>query len=208
MPIQLIMEKRINLGSRESRRLRRSGSVPGIIYGQGADVSIKIEEIEFMSKIGYAQSLGIVELALEGEIMKSIIKEIQWDALTDKALHLDFQQVSDDQLVTVPIPVKLTGTPLGVSLEGGILEHTMHALDITVKAADIPSEVTFDVTELNLGDRLHLSDVTLPDGLTTDYAFDPVLAGVIAPKALLVKETEEEETDEEVAEGEETSTEE
>ncbi len=211
MPIQLTMEKRVLHGSRESRRLRRAGSLPGIIYGQGSDISIKIEQIEFMSKIGYSQSLGIVELNLEGEVLKSIIKEVQWDTLTDKPLHLDFQQVSDDQLVLVPVPVKLTGIPAGVSLEGGILDHTMHELEVTVRAADIPSEISFDVAGLNLGDRLHLSDVDLPEGLTVDFAFDPVIAGVIAPKALLVKEDEEEEgeegegTEDETAEGGETS---
>ncbi len=212
MPIQLTMNKRVMLGSRESRRLRRAGNVPGIVYGQGSDVSVKIELIEFMSKIGYSKSLGIVELNLEGELLKSIIKEVQWDALTDQPLHLDFQQVSDDQLVTVPVPIKLTGTPNGVSIEGGILDHTMHELEVTVRAADIPSEITFDVAELNLGDRLHLSDVDLPEGLTVDFAFDPVIAGVIAPKALLVKEDEEDEDEEgiegETAEGEEDSSEE
>ena len=200
MPIQLKMEKRVLLGSREARRLRRAGTLPGIVYGQGSDVSIRIDMFEFMSKIGYSKSLGIVELDLEGELLKSIIKEVQWDALTDKPIHLDFQQVSDNQIVTVPIPIKLSGIPNGVTLEGGILEHTMHELEVMVKASDIPSEITFDVADLNLGDRLHLSDVELPEGLSVDLAFDPVIAGVIAPKALLVKEEEEEETEEEDAE--------
>ncbi|MCD6587812.1 MAG: 50S ribosomal protein L25 [Candidatus Fermentibacteraceae bacterium] len=215
MPIQLVMEKRTNLGSRESRRLRRSGSVPGIIYGQGSDMAVKLPLIEFMTKIGYSKSLGIVELSIDGNVLKSIIKEVQWDTLTDKPLHLDFQQVSDNQLVLVPVPVKLTGIPVGVSIDGGILDHTMHELEVMVKAVDIPSDITFDVTELHLGDRLHLSDVDLPEGLTVDLAFDPVIASVIAPKALLVKEDEEEEAEEgaegaegETAEGGEDSSEE
>jgi large subunit ribosomal protein L25 len=88
----------------------------------------------------------------------------------------------------------------------------MHELEVTVKAIDIPSDITFDVAELHLGDRLHLSDVELPEGLTVDLAFDPVIASVIAPKALLVKEdeeeTEEEGTEEEAAEGTEAPSEE
>jgi len=212
MPIQLEMEKRINLGSRESRRLRRSGSIPGIIYGQGSDMAVRLQLTEFMTKIGYSKSLGIVELSIDGSVLKSIIKEVQWDTLTDKPLHLDFQQVSDNQLVLVPVPVKLSGIPVGVSIDGGILDHTMHELEVTVKAVDIPSDITFDVTELHLGDRLHLSDVSLPEGLAVDLAFDPVIASVIAPKALLVKEdeeeTEEEGTEEEAAEGTEAPSEE
>ncbi|MCK5785936.1 MAG: 50S ribosomal protein L25 [Candidatus Sabulitectum sp.] len=207
MPIQLKMEKRVLLGSRESRRLRRAGSLPGVIYGgKSSGMSIKIDTVEFMSKIGYRKSLGIVELDVEGKALKSIIKEVQWDTLTDQPVHLDFQQVSDDQLVTVPVPVKLNGIPVGVTLDGGILDHTMHELEVTVRAADIPPELTFDVAELHLGDRLHLSDVDLPEGLTVDFAFDPVIAGVIAPKALLVKEDEEDEEGLEGEEGEEGET--
>ncbi len=212
MPIQLTMEKRTNLGSRESRRLRRAGSLPGIIYGQGSDIAVKLQMAEFMAKIGYSKSLGIVELSIDGDMLKSIIKEVQWDTLTDKPVHLDFQQVSDNQLVLVPVPVKLSGIPVGVSIDGGILDHTMHELEVTVKAVDIPSDITFDVTELHLGDRLHLSDVDLPEGLAVDLAFDPVIASVIAPKALLVKEdeeeTDEEGTEEEAAEGTEAPSEE
>ena len=199
MPIQLNLEKRVKLGSREARRLRRANMLPGIIYGHGEDLSIKVTHDEFMSKIGYAKSLGIIELALEDATLKSIIKEVQWDTLTDEPLHLDFQMVLDDQLVTVPVPVHLTGEPVGVTLDGGILDHTTHELNIIVRAADIPSELSFDISELHLGDRLHLSDVELPEGLATDYTFDPVIATVIAPKALLVQAEEEEE-----AEGEET----
>ncbi len=205
MPIQLNIEKRVKLGSREARRLRREQMLPGIVYGHGKDLSIKVTRDEFMSKIGYAKSLGIVELAYEEDTIKSIIKEVQWDTLTDEPLHLDFQQVLDNELVIVPVPVHLTGEPVGVTLDGGILDHTTHELNITVRAADIPSELAFDVSALHLGDRLHLSDVELPEGLIADYTFDPVIATVIAPKALLVQADEEEEVEGEEGEGSEDS---
>ena len=205
MPIQLNIEKRVKLGSREARRLRRSQMLPGIVYGHGKDLSIKVTRDEFMSKIGFAKSLGIVELAIEDETIKSIIKEVQWDTLTDEPLHLDFQQVLDNELVTVPVPIHLTGEPIGVTLDGGILDHATHELSVTVRAADIPSKLSFDVSELHLGDRLHLSDVELPEGLVTDYTFDPVIATVIAPKALLVQAEEEEEVEGEEGEGSEGS---
>ncbi len=205
MPIQLKIQKREKLGSRESRRLRRSGFVPGVIYGsKEAEVSIKVETHMFMSTIGFAKSLGIVELEMNGKTLKSIIKEIQWDTLYDKPLHLDFQIVSDNQLVAVPVPVRLSGTPLGVSIDGGILDHAMYEVEVTVKAANIPSELIFDVSEMRLHDRLHLSEVTLPEGMSVDLAGDPVIASVIAPKILKVaeEEVEEGEEGEEGAEGE------
>jgi large subunit ribosomal protein L25 len=209
MPIQLKLEKRTGLGSRESRRLRRKGFIPGVIYGQGSDVSIKMNTHEFMQKIGYAKSLGIVEIDIDGSVSKSIIKDVQWDALTDAPVHLDFQLVSDDQLVTVPVPVRLEGTPPGVSVEGGILDHSMHQLFVTVKASDIPSEIVFDVSGMQLNDRLHLSDVVLPDGLFADLTGNPVIASVIIPRSLLVKEgaAKEEEEEAEAAKGTEKVTE-
>lgn len=204
MPIQLDLKKRVKLGSREARRLRRAGFLPGVIYGGvDSEESIKMETHEFMTKIGYAKSLGIVELNLEGSVVKSIIKEIQWDSLTDQPVHLDFQVVSDDQMVTVPVPVHLEGTPMGVSIDGGILDHTMYEIEVTVRAADIPHELLFDVSHLRMNERLHLSEASLPEGMTVDLTGDPVIATVIPPKTLKLAEEEEgEEGEEEGAETE------
>lgn len=202
MPIQLNLKKRVKIGSREARRLRRAGLLPGVVYGGiENEESVKLETREFMSRIGYARSLGIVELNLEGSVLKSIIKDVQWDTLTDQPVHLDFQVVSDDQLVTVPVPVRLEGVPEGVSIDGGILDHSMHQVDVTVRAADIPHELVFSIAELRLNDRLHLAEVTLPAGMEVDLSNNPVIASVIPPKALKL---EEEETEEEEEEGTET----
>ena len=195
--------KREKLGSRESRRLRRAGVIPGVIYGGiESEESIKMDRHEFMTKIGYAKSLGIVELNVDGNVHKSIIKEVQWDSLTDLPVHLDFQVVTADQMVTVPVPVHLEGIPLGVSIDGGILDHAMYEVEVTVRASDIPHELVFDVSELRLNDRLHLSEVSLPDGIAVDLSNNPVIATVIPPKTLKIAETEEGEEGEEGAEGE------
>lgn len=204
MPIQLNLQKREKRGSREARRLRRAGILPGVIYGGiESEESIKMETREFMTRIGYAKSLGIVELNLDGNVLKSIIKEIQWDTLSDQPVHLDFQVVSDDQMVTVPVPVHLEGIPLGVTMDGGILDHAMYEIEVTVRAADIPHELIFDVSELRMNERLHLSEVALPDGVEVDPTGDPVIATVIPPKTLKLADEEEEEEGEEGLEGEE-----
>lgn len=201
MPIQLNLEKRVKIGSREARRLRRAGYVPGVIYGGVEnELSVKMLTHEFMTSIGYAKSLGIVHLNLEGSTHKSIIKEIQWDTLTDQPVHLDFQVVSDDQILTVPVPVHLKGTPLGVTIDGGILDHAMYEVDVTVRAADIPSELVFDVSEMRMNERLHLAEMTLPEGMTVDLSSDPVIASIIPPKTLKLSEEEEELEDAEEAE--------
>ncbi len=192
MPIQLNLEKRVKLGSREARRLRRAGYVPGVIYGGVQDEeSVKINTHEFMTSIGYAKSLGIVHLNLEGKTHKSIIKEVQWDSITDQPVHLDFQVVSDDQILTVPVPVHLEGIPKGVTIDGGILDHAMYEVEVTVRAADIPSELVFDVSEMRMNDRLHLAEMTLPEGITVDLSSDPVIASIIPPKTLKLSDAEE-----------------
>jgi large subunit ribosomal protein L25 len=202
MPIQLAIKKRTRIGSRESRRLRREGFVPGVVYGKGdSHEPIKVEISEFMSRIGFAKSLGIINLDLEGETLKGIIKEVQWDCLSDKPVHLDFQQVSDDQMVTVPIPLHLEGIPLGVSIDGGILDHSIHEIEVTVRAADIVPEIICNVGELRMNERLHLSGISLPEGMTVDLTSDPVVASVLPPKTLkLPAEEESAEEEEESAE--------
>ena len=203
MPIQLNLKKREKLGSREARRLRRAGFLPGVIYGGiESEESIKMDRHEFMTKIGYAKSLGIVELNLDGNVHKSIIKEIQWDSISDQPVHLDFQVVTADQMVTVPVPVHLDGIPMGVSIDGGILDHTMYEVEVTVKASEIPHELIFDVSQLRMNERLHLSEVPLPEGITVDLSNNPVIATVIPPKTLKLAEEELEEEGEEGAEGE------
>ncbi len=203
MPIQLNLKKREKLGSREARRLRRAGFLPGVIYGGiESEESIKMDSHEFMTKIGYAKSLGIVELNLDGNVHKSIIKEIQWDSISDQPVHLDFQVVTADQMVAVPVPVHLEGIPMGVTIDGGILDHAMYEVEVTVKASEIPHELVFDVSKLRLNDRLHLSEVPLPEGITVDLSNNPVIASVIPPKTLKLAEEGQAEEGEEGAEGE------
>jgi large subunit ribosomal protein L25 len=206
MPIQLKLEKRVRLGSREARRLRREGMLPGVIYGHGDEQPVKMNAHEFMTTVGYAKSLGIVELHLDDQKLKGIIKDVQWNSLSDKPVHIDLQQVSDNQILTVPVPVHLEGLPKGVSVDGGILDHSLHEVNLTVKASDIPPEITVDISEMRMNDRLHLSDLKLPEGIQIDLTTDLVIASVIAPKALKVKGSAED-TEEDAA-GEESASQE
>ncbi len=205
MPLELNIEPRTRIGSRESRRMRREGKVPGVLYGRGGEVSVSISEHHFMTVIGYNPSPGIVKLNMPGDKpVNSIIKEVQWNPVTDRPVHIDFLRVLPSQLVTVPVPVNLEGTPKG-ALHGGILDQDMHELNITVKASDIPPSISVDVSDLEIGDSIHLSQILLPEGMTVDAAGDLVIASVIAPR-LIKTETEEEPAGEaetaEAAEGE------
>ncbi len=198
----LIITERTEFGSRVARRLRRSGSVPAVIYGRGGgELKVMVIEKDFMDSIGFSTSTGIINLKMGRKSpITAIIKDVQWDIITDRPVHIDFLRVSADQIVSIPVHVHLENIPLGVKM-GGVLEHTLHEITIKVRAKDIPSSINLNVEDLDIGDSVHLSEITLPEGITLDMDDTLVVASVVAPSVAKV-ETEEVE-EEELLEGEE-----
>ena len=200
MPEKLNVSRREDFGSRSSRRLRRQGSVPAVIYGRGGEQhTLTVNRKEFMDKIGYTRATSMLQLDIEGDISTAIVKDVQWDVITDQPVHIDFLHVSPDQIVTVPVPVRLIGKPEGVNL-GGVLEQVLNEIEVSVKASDIPAKIEVDVTSMMLADSLHVSDLELADGVSSETPLTNVIATVVAPTAVVEEEEEEEE---ELAEGEE-----
>lgn len=200
MPLELNVEPRTLTGSRESRRLRRKGMVPGILYGRGGELPVMINEHHFMTTIGYNASAGIIKLCLTGEKpVNCIVKEVQWNSINDTPMHIDFLRVLPSQMITVHVPVHIEGSPKGV-LQGGILDHMLHEVEVTVKASDIPPYITVDVSALGIGDSIHVSGIVLPRGMTIEMPGDPVVASVIVPRALKSSVSESETEAEEAAE--------
>jgi len=157
MSVELKVKHRSTSGSREARRLRRTGKVPGVVYGKSADdFPIEIDEYEYMTKFGYSIASGLFDLIYDdGKKTAVIVKDIQWDPISDKPLHIDFLRVSADQIVNVMVHVHTENTPMGV-LEGGVLEHILHEIMISVKAKDIPQAISVDVGLLDIGNSLHI----------------------------------------------------
>lgn len=194
MPVELSVRERSVFGSSESRRLRRDGQVPGIVYGKGVDdVAVVVDEKLFMTVIGYSTASGLLDLVYSDVDRRTsvIVKDVQWDPVTDRPVHIDFLRVSADQMVSVPVHVHLDNTPHGVMM-GGVLEHILHEVVIRVRAADIPHEIRVDVEGLDVGDSLHLDDMGLPEGMSLDMPGDLVVATVVAPTVAAVAEAEEE----------------
>ena len=199
----LKISQRTQFGSRKAKRLRRNGQIPSVVYGRGGnELNVTVDEKEFMDTIGYSTSSGIIELKMGRKSpVTAIVKDVQWDILTDEPLHVDFLRVSADQIVSIPVHVHLENIPVGVKM-GGVLEQALHEIIIKVRAKDIPSVITVDVQELDVGGSLHLSEVTLPEGMVLDMDSDLVVASVVAPSVAKV-EVEEEEEEEALLEGEE-----
>ena len=198
----LKITERTEFGSRVARRLRRAGSVPAVVYGRGGgELKVLVIEKDFMDTIGFSTSTGIVDLKMGRKSpVTTIIKDVQWDVLTDRPVHIDFLRVSTDQIVSIPVHVHIENIPYGVKM-GGVLEHTLHEIIIKVRAKDIPSAISIDVEKMDIGDSIHLSEITLPQGMTLDMDPALVVASVVAPSVAKVEVEEEEE--EELAEGEE-----
>lgn len=184
MPLELNIENRTRTGSREARRIRREGNVPGILYGRGGELAVSVNAHHFMTVVGYSTSLGIIRLNIQGaKPVNCIVKEVQWNPINDKPMHIDFLRVLPTQMITLPVPLHLEGSPKGI-LQGGILDHMLHEVLVTVKASDIPHSISVDVSGLELGDALHISDVVLPKGMSIDMPGDQVVASVIMPRAM------------------------
>jgi large subunit ribosomal protein L25 len=197
----LKITERTEFGSRVARRLRRAGSVPAVVYGRGGgELKVAVIEKDFMDTVGFSTSTGIVNLKMGRKSpVTAIVKDVQWDVLTDRPVHIDFLRVSSDQIVSIPVHVHIMNIPVGVTM-GGVLEHALHEIIIKVRAKDIPSAISLDVEKMGIGDSMHLSEITLPEGMTLDMDPTLVVASVVAPS---VAKVEVEEVEEELLEGEE-----
>ncbi|HNS81053.1 MAG TPA: 50S ribosomal protein L25 [Kiritimatiellia bacterium] len=199
--IKMTASKRAAQGSGPSRRLRKTGVVPGIVYGGGKDpVMVEINEHDFkqMLRKHTSESL-LMDLEIDGSENKVILKEIQHHPVTGRIQHADFRVVSMTEKLEVSVPVVLVGEPVGVSLQGGVLESLMRSLTIRCLPADIPEKVEIDVSGLELGHHVAVKDIKLdPAKFTMVTPADYAVAAVSAPR-VQVEETPAEEA---AAEGE------
>lgn len=150
-----------------ARRLRANGRIPGILYGGGEEsVAIALDSVSFEKMLRHTSAGNqILDLKVEGlkqEDLKVLIKEVQRSPIDSKVLHVDLQHVSMTHKVRVRVPVHLTGTAIGVK-EGGVVEHFLREIDVECFPAEIPEGITLDVSHLDRGDSIHVSDLPLPN---------------------------------------------
>jgi len=185
--ILLAVDRRENKTTGQLNRLRKEGDVPGIVYGAELkkNIPIRVKEKILSSFLGQFKGKMLIDLQIGSEKYPAIIKEIQRDVLTGKPLHIDFQVVSLKKKVEVSVPVELTGVPVGVSVGGGILEHITRQIRVRCLPTEIPERVAVDVSELNIGDSITVSQIKLAKG---EILTDPrtIIANVIMPKEEVV----------------------
>jgi large subunit ribosomal protein L25 len=181
----LSAKPRQETGKGAARKLRASGEVPGTIYGHGRQpqsLSINSREFERLSERVRITST-VIELALEGKTARTLIRELQRDPIKRTVIHVDFQELVAGEKVTVSVPLRFVGTPEGVKTGGGILEETMHQIEVTCDPSNIPDHLDVDVSALTIGHSLHVGDIKLPDGVEVVDDPEQTIAVVSAPKA-------------------------
>jgi large subunit ribosomal protein L25 len=194
---KLSAELRSDKGSRPAGRLRREGRLPGVVYGLGEDsvpVTVNAHQLgTILSSKSGANTL--ITLQLDGKEQLALARQIQRDAVKGVLVHVDFIRVRADQTIQAEIRIDLQGDAEGLS-QGGMLEQMMHTLTVEGKPGQLPNEIAHDVTALEVGDQLHVKDLTVPAGITIVNDPDDLIATISLPRGL-----EEEEAA--AAEGEE-----
>jgi large subunit ribosomal protein L25 len=182
--LTLSAETRERAGKGASRALRREGRVPAVIYGNKQDPkSIHVNERELAKLLGTGHFFNSV-IMVDGE--RTLAKDVAFDVVTDRPLHVDFLRISEHATVHVNVPIVFTDEEEAPGIKrGGVLNIVRHEVDLVVDAAEIPSEITISLKGLEVGDSIHISSVKLPKGATpaiTDRDF--TVATVVAPSAL------------------------
>ena len=187
--LTLAAETRDRGGKGASRDLRRNGRVPAVIYGMKQDpVSIHLEEKALMRALmtGHFMNTVVMIEGAGGKPVRTLPKDVSFDVVTDRPLHVDFLRISEHATVHVNVPVHFTDEEESKGIKiGGVLNIVRHELELIVDAADIPSEIAISLKGLDVGDSIHISNVTLPKGATSAIDDrDFTIATIIAPSAL------------------------
>jgi large subunit ribosomal protein L25 len=196
--ITLEVAERTKLGSSESRRLRKQGLVPGVLYGRTEPVAIVVGERELRTALTTAAGSHVVlDVAVDsGRQHSAILKDYQRDRVRGTIVHIDLQEVRLDQPIQTAVVLTLVGEPAGVK-EGGVLAQVTNEVNVEALPLEVPQTIEVDVSALGIGDSIRLSEIPVPAGVTfLDDVEEVVLANVSAP-------IRAEELEEGLAEGEE-----
>jgi large subunit ribosomal protein L25 len=179
-------------GSREVRRLRRSGRVPGVLYGGGGDaVSFDADAREL--RLALARSGAVLDLSVDGgKATPVVLKETQRDPVRGETVHIDLLRVRLDQAISAVVPIELTGTEDAPGVkEGGVLEQITREANVEALPTAIPESLVHDVSEMQIGDHVGLADLNVPDGVSLLDDLEETVVATLSPPRLQA-ETEEE----------------
>lgn len=164
-------------------QLRKGGNVPCVYYSKGSEpIPLTLAEGS-LKPLVFTSETHIINLQIDenGEL-KSILKHVQFDPVTDRIIHCDFQGISADQEIEIEVPVLLEGQAKGVK-EGGVIQHTLHKLRVSCLPADIPEHITINISELSLGQSVHVRDLKY-ENMKLIHHDDVIIVSVAVPRAV------------------------
>ncbi len=184
MTIQFNAKTRVLQGTSASRRLRRAGNVPAIIYGAGAAVQIEVDHNEIFHALrNEAFHASVLTVLLDGAAQSVILRDTQWHPYKQQVMHLDFQRVDATHKIHVKVPLHFVNADIapGVKLEGGMVTHVMAEIDLECLPANLPEFIQVDLKDLASGHSIHVSDLVLPEGVKAlVHGENPVVATILA----------------------------
>ena len=210
--VSLAASERQSEGKSANRNLRRSGYIPGVLYGgkkEPKKISIMEKDIVKATEIaGFATQ--ILRISMDGKDVDVVVKEIQRHPATSRVLHADFMRVDPDSKITLVVPIRTLNDEscIGVKVSGGQVNHLINDIEISCLASNLPEQLEIDVQDMDIGDTISLSEIKLPDGveitiLQQDEDRDQAVVSVTETREMIIEEEEEELELEEGEEGEE-----
>ncbi|MCP4176505.1 MAG: 50S ribosomal protein L25 [bacterium] len=202
MSTELKVKNRSEVGTGCSRRLRRDGQVPAVLYGLDKtpqQFSVITKDLEIILK----SDSQLIQLAPEkGKKINALIKDIQYNYLKGETVHVDFQEIDMKEEISATVTIVPTGTAVGTA-KGGIFNQLVYELEVSCLPTDLPETVTVDVSGMDIEDTLYVKDIVLPENVTAESEEDSVIFNMTQPK--VKEDTEEEESAEEEKSEEESS---
>ena len=174
--VTLRAEKRQKAGSAESRRIRRNGRIPAVIYGRsGEAVSIDLDGYEFIQGTRGISESTIVKVDVEGKSYDAFVKATQRNIIDGNIIHVDFYEVESGVILRAKVSLQIKGNPAGVR-EGGILETPLHEIELECLPKDLPERIEVDISNLQVNQAIHVRDIPLAAGVKLISSADQVVA--------------------------------
>jgi large subunit ribosomal protein L25 len=197
--VALTAQQRTEFGNGPTRRLRRQGLVPGVVYQAGGpSLALSLPDRDLRRALHEGRT-GVIDLVVGDQRARPVlVKDWQLDAVRGGVLHVDFQEVDLTQEIEAPVPVTVVGNAVGVR-DGGVLDQPLREVVVRALPDALPDHIEADVTELAIGDSIGVGDLVAPEGVAIVSDPETVVASVVAPSAVVVEEVEEVEEAEEAA---------
>jgi large subunit ribosomal protein L25 len=192
--LKIAGQKRENLGKKEAKKLREQGLVPGVLYGKDEVTHLAVPFSDLRPFV-YTPDVYIIDLEIDGEVVKAMIQDVQWHPVDEQILHIDFLKIEADKPVKIGVPVKMVGTAKGIKA-GGKLKVNMRKLRVKALAENLPDAIEIDITKLGIGDSIKVGELQRENLEFLDNKSN-LIVGVIstrvAKSAMSLPEDEEEE---------------